>query len=113
MEHKQRLAIDMKKALLTVWVGLYVGCDRVSGDVQGGANSVNQTDGISEMASACQLCGSVGGEFRKWTMAFLCGGKLSASSCLDARPFTSSLYASVLFKLLPLCWSSDGVSLSR
>ena len=46
--------------------------------------------------------GVVGG-FRKGTMA-------SAQS--DTRHFSSSLYATGAFKLLPQCWSSEGVSLS-
>ena len=36
------------------------------------------------MASACQLCGSVGGRFSKGTMA---------SACLDARHFNFSQFA--------------------
>ena len=38
---------------------------------------------------------------------------LSSSSCLDASHFTSSLYATVPFKLLPWCWSSERISLSK
>ena len=61
-------------------------------------DSVTQVDGVSEMASACQLCG---GRAQKGTMAsaaFLSGRKLSPSSCLDARHFSSSLYATGAFQ---------------
>ena len=51
-----------------------------------------------------RLASSVEGVFRKGTMA---------SPCLDARHFSFSLYTTVPFKLLPHCWSSEGVSLSR
>ena len=42
--------------------------------------------------------GSVETGFRKGTMAFLAWGMLSPSSCLDARPFTPSLYATGAFQ---------------
>ena len=38
-------------------------------DLQGEANSVSQVDGVSDMAPASQLCGSVEGGLRKQTMA--------------------------------------------
>ena len=41
----------------TVWVGLQVGWDWVSGNYQGGENSVSQLDGDSGMVPACQLSG--------------------------------------------------------
>ena len=92
------------------------GWDGVSRVLQVSTNSVNQVDGVSDMAPACWLCGSVGGGFRKETIACLSlWKKVSPSSHLDARHFSSSLYAMPLvpFKLLPLCWSSEGVSLSK
>ena len=66
----------------------------------GRSNSVSQVDGISDMAAAFWLCGFAVGEFRKGTMA---------SAHLDSRHFGFFLP----FKLLPWCWSSEGVSLSR
>ena len=51
------------------WVGLKVGSDRVSGDLLGGAKSVSVDDGVSDMAPASWLCGSVGEGFQKGTMA--------------------------------------------
>ena len=72
--------------------------DRVSGDLQGGANSV---DGVSDMAPACWLCG---GSVQKGTMA---------SACLDANVSISPIKPLVSFKLLSWCWSSEEVSLSR
>ena len=69
------------------------------------------------MAPACQLCGSVmgeGSEKGQWPLpTFLCGRKLSASSCLDARHLSSFPYATGAFKLLRQCWSSEGVILSK
>ena len=38
-------------------------------DLQGRANNVSQVDGLSDMAPACQLCGSVHGWFRKGAVA--------------------------------------------
>ena len=59
----------MGKSQLTVWVGPCVGWDRVSGDLHGGANSVSQVDGVSNMAPAFQLCATIGGGLRKEAMA--------------------------------------------
>ena len=69
--------------------------------------SVSQVDGVLGITSPCQLCGSVGEEFRKRTIAS------APSSCLDARHFSSSPYATGAFQLLPQCWSSEGVSRSK
>ena len=59
------------------------------GICRAGQNSVSQGDGVSSVAPACQLCGSVGGGFRNRTMA---------SDYLDARYFSSSLYATGVFQ---------------
>ena len=48
MEHKARQAIHIEKQL--GWAGVLGG--RVSGDLQGGSNSVSQVNGVSDMASA-------------------------------------------------------------
>ena len=74
-------------------------------------NSVSQVDGVSDMATACWLCGSSceGSEKGQWPLpAFLFGRKLSSSSCLDARHFNSvSPFMPLLhFKSLPWCWST-------
>ena len=46
------------------------------------------------MAPVCQLHGSVGSEKGQWPLpTFLSGRKLSPISHLDARHFSSSLYA--------------------
>ena len=47
MKHEPKPAIHMEKQL---------GWGRISGDLQDGSNSVNQVDGISDMAPVCQLC---------------------------------------------------------
>ena len=51
-----------------------------------------------------QLAGSVGGGFRKGTMA---------SVPLEVRHFSPPSIPLVPFKLLPCCWNSEGVSLSK
>ena len=68
------------------------------------------------MAPTCHLWGSVGkvSEKGQWPLlAFLSGRKLFSSSDLIARHFISFLYATGVFKLLPSCWNSEGVSLSK
>ena len=54
------------------------------------------------MAPTYRLCDCMGRGFRKGTMAFLSGKKLSFSSHLDSRPFTSSLYATGAFQAATL-----------
>ena len=50
----------------------------------------------------------------QWLLpAFLSGSKLSPCSHLDASHFSTSLYATGAFKLLPWCWSSESVNLSK
>ena len=68
MEHKPRPAIHLEKSQLTVPVGLEVGCDRFSVDLQSGANSVSQADGVSDMATPARA-GFAGGRLRKGTIA--------------------------------------------
>ena len=66
-----------------------------------GQKNVSQVDGVSDMALACHLCGSVGegSEKGQWPLpTFLSWRKLSPSSCLDARHFSSSLYATGTFQ---------------
>ena len=65
---------------------------RVSGDLQGGSNSVSQVDGVSDMAPAAGSSWGVWG-VRKGTMA---------SACLDASDFSSSLYATGAFQTTPV-----------
>ena len=65
-----------------------------------GQKNVSQVDGVSDMALACHLCGSVGegSEKGQWPLpAFLSGRKLSPSSHLDARHFNFSLHVTVAF----------------
>ena len=96
--------------------GAQVGWDGASEDLQGGANSISQVDGVSDMAPACQLCGSVqeGSEKGQWPLsAFTSVRKLSCSSCLDVRHFSSSPYATGAFQVSTWCWSSEGVSLHK
>ena len=69
------------------------------------------------MAPAFWLCGSVGegSEKGQWPLpTFLCLGE-SCSPALTLMPDTSVLPCMPLvpFKLLPCCWSSEGVSLSE
>ena len=55
----------MGNSQLTLWVGLYVGWDRVSGDLQSRANSVHQVDGVLDMALTCQFVALWGKGSRK------------------------------------------------
>ena len=63
-----------------------------------------------------QTAGSVallreGSKKGQWPLpAFLYERKLAPSSCLDARHFSFFLYATMPFKLLTQCWSSEGGS---
>ena len=68
---------------LISWVG-----QSLRGSPRWGANSVCQVDGVSDMAPACQFCGSVEGWFRIGTMA---------SACLYARHFSFSLYTTGVY----------------
>ena len=95
MKQEPRPAIHVEKQL--TWACKLGG---ISGDLQGGPNSVSQVDGVSDMAPAC---GSVGEEFRKGTMA---------SSCLDVRDFSFSQYAAGAFHAATLVLELRG-SLSR
>ena len=53
-------------------------------------------------ASSVALCGE-GSEKEQWPLsAFLSGRKLSPRSCLHARHFSSSLYATVTFQAATL-----------
>ena len=77
----------------------------VSGDLQGGANSVSQVDRVSDMAPACQLCGCVGGGFREGHCplpAFLSVKKLSPISHRDAGFFSFFLHAIGTFQVATL-----------
>ena len=50
MKHEPRQAICMEKSLEVAWVGPQVESGGVSGNHQGGANSVSQVDGDSDIA---------------------------------------------------------------
>ena len=64
-------------------------------------------------ASSVALLGK-GSEKGQWPLpTLLSGRKLSSSSCVDARHFSSSLYATGAFQAATRCWSSEGVSLSK
>ena len=65
-------------------------------------------------AGSVAFCGE-GSESRQWTLrALLSGRRLFSSSCLDDRQFRIFLYMPLVpFKLPPLCWRSEAVSLSK
>ena len=84
MKHGTRRDVLIEKPLETAWVGLKVGWDRASGYHQGGAKSENQIGGVSDMVPAYKLCGSVGGGFRKRTVA-----SVSTSVWKKAAPHVS------------------------
>ena len=85
--------------------------------ISGSANCVSQVDGVSDIGPACCLCGSVGGGIRKGEMA-LCPPLCLGESCplvltLMPDPSVSPCMLLMPFKLLPWCWSSEGVSLRK
>ena len=83
--------------------GPIVAWGRVSGDLQGRSNSDSQVDGVSNMAPACQLHGSVGGQGSEKGLLFSPIPDTSAFPCTPMVPF----------KLPPGRWISEGVSRSR
>ena len=97
MTQEPRPAIHMEKQL-----GL--AC-KLGGAESLGISKVGQTVLARLMESQLwhQLAGSVEGGFRKGTVA---------SAHLDGRHFSFSHMPLVPFKLLPWCWSSEGMSLS-
>ena len=101
MKHESRQTIRMEKSLLVVWMGPLVVWDRVSRDLQGWANGVSQVDGAFDMAPPTSSVAPwvEGSGKRQWPLSvFLFGRKLSPSSHLDARHFSSSLYATGAFE---------------
>ena len=103
MKHEPRPAIPMEKQL--GWAHKWDAA--VSGDLQGGSNSVSQVNEVSDMTPACWLCGSAGqgeekSEKRQWPVLALMTDSSASPSILL-----------VPFKLPLQCWSSDGMSLSR
>ena len=98
MKHERRPAIYMEKQL--VWASKLGGAESLGISKKGQIMLAK----LMESQIWHQLADCVGGGFRKGTMA---------SACLDARHCSSSLYATGVFKLLPQCWRSEGVSLSR
>ena len=95
MKHEPRPAIHREKQL---------GWGRVSGDLQGGSKSVSQIDGVSNMASACCLCGSMEGGFRKGIMV---------TAHLDASHFSLSQYATGALQTATLVLELRGSKSSR
>ena len=92
MKHMPRLAIHMEKSVNSLdefisWV------DGVSGDFQGGANSVRlMKSHIWHPPAGSVTLWDEGSEKGKWPLSiFISGRKLSPGSCLDARHFSSSL----------------------
>ena len=108
MKRESRSVIHMEKQL---------GWERVSGNLQGGAKSVSHVDGVSDMVPACWLCGSVGQGFQQQDNG-LCPPFCLRENCppaLTLMPDTSVPPAMSLvpFKLLPQCWGSERVGLSK
>ena len=85
MKLEPRPAIHMEKLLLTAVSSV----GHSLRDLHGKAHSVSQVNGVSDMAPACQLCGSA--HLSVWE-------NLSPSSCLDASHLSFSLYATGAFQ---------------
>ena len=95
MKHDPRPAIHIEKQI--GWAHKFGRGN--SRSFHGWSNSVSQVDGVSDMTSACQFCGSEGKGFRKETIT---------SSCLDARYFSSSLYSTGAFQAATLALELRG-----
>ena len=94
MKHEPRPAIHMEKQLL-----------KLGGAESLGMSKVSQTVITKLMGPQMwyQLAGSMGGAIRKGTMTSAClNPDTSVSPCVPLMPF----------KLLPQCWSSEGMSVS-
>ena len=89
------------------WVGPKVGWGRVSGNLQHRSNSVSQVDRVSDMAPACQLTSSMA----LWGEGLEKGQRPLLALMPDS--LVSPFMPLGPFKLLPWCWSSEGVNLSR
>ena len=80
-------------------MGPQVGWDGISGNPQGGANSVNQVDGDSDVEPTCQLCGEWAQERNNDLCQYFClGESCPSSSCPEARDFSSSSYVPGTFQ---------------
>ena len=98
MKYLPKLAIHMEKHL--GWAPKFCGVESLE------ISKADQTILARLMESQIrhQLVSSLGGGFRKGTMA---------STCLDARYFISSLCTTGTFQVTPWCWSTEEVSLSK
>ena len=98
----------MEKTLETAWVGPQIGWSRLSGNHQGGADSVSQADGDSDMVPACQFCVCfVRGGLRKeqWPLPALLSERKLPLQLLALIPdnSVSPCMSLVPFELLPQC----------
>ena len=71
MKHEPRPAIHMEKSVNSLG-GPIIWVEHSLRGSQGREIVLSQVDGVSDMAPACWLCDSVGGGFRKETMASAC-----------------------------------------
>ena len=97
MKHKPRPAIQMEKQL--GWAHNLGGTESqgISGAGQTLLARLMESQIWHQPASSVPLCGE-GSEKGQWPLpVFLSGRKLSHSSCLDARHFNFSFYASGTF----------------
>ena len=117
----QDQSIPMEKSVNNLG-GPIVEWDKVSRDLQGGANSVSQVNGVPDMVPTCWLYGSValwlwGGRIQERDNG-LCLPFYLGESCppaLALMPDTSATPCMPLvpFKLLLRCWSLEGVTRSK
>ena len=100
-------------------MGLKIGWGRASGNHQGGAHSMSQVDGVSDMVPTCWLCGSVGvvPEKEQWPLPHFCFFCLGESCPLTLTLIPDNSvhpYMSLIpFNLLPPHWSSEEVISSK
>ena len=87
-----------------------MGWDRISGDLQAGQTVLARLARLMESqlwhlpSDSVVLLGEVS-EKGQWPLpTFLSQRKLSPSSCLDARHFSSSLYVTGVLQAATQCW---------
>ena len=86
----------------------------VSRNHQGGANSVSQVDGVSDMTPTCQLCGDKAQQRNNgFCQPFCLGQSCPSSSCPDARHPCSSTCIPGAFEAASPELNSEELSLSK
>ena len=113
MKHEPRQGVSMEKPLETAWVGSQIGWGGISGYHHDWVNNVSQVDRDSDMVPTCWLSQ----ERAQKRNNGLCQPfqEKAALPALTLMPDNSvpPHISLVPFKLLPPCWSSEQVTVSK